>query len=177
MHACLGTVPRTERRVLLLRAGGRSPERVAGIMGLSARRLARLERAGVDRLRAMARGGGCATPGHGGAAPAATPDAASLHPALATASDGTQTATLLDAGSDARRAARARLAPAGPAAGAAAAESAVPRSIFGKPFVRGAFGLDLATLLVAVALLASLCAFGRELVLTRRARGQRAREG
>ncbi len=183
MRACLGVVPRAERRVLLLRAGGRSRERVAGMVGVSARRLARLERAGLDRLRAIARRGGCATSGHGGPAsghggPAsgASTGTAGVRPALATAADGTQTATLRDAASRARKA-RLRLFPAGPAAGAAGAESSVPRSIFGRPVGRGAFGLDLATLLVAVALLVSVCAFARELVLMRRARSQRARQG
>jgi hypothetical protein len=176
MRACLGVVPRAERRVLLLRAGGRSRERVAGIVGLSARRLARLERAGLDRLRAVARRGGCATPGHGGPASGVSTDTAGVRPALATVADGTQTATLRDAASRTRKA-RVRLSPAGPPAGAAAAESSVPRSIFGKPVGRGAFGLDLATLLVAVALLVSICVFARELVLTRRERARRTRAG
>jgi hypothetical protein len=81
LEGCLGVLPRLERRVLVLRVGvgdraPRSRARVARTLDLPASRVARLERRGVRRLRALARTGGCggsAVPGAvgGGSGPAA----------------------------------------------------------------------------------------------------------
>jgi hypothetical protein len=62
---CLGSVPRTERRVLELRAGvgvahTRSRAQVARITGTTRRHVGRLERRGLHRLRALGRAGTCA---------------------------------------------------------------------------------------------------------------------
>jgi hypothetical protein len=65
LQGCLGRVPRAERRVLVLRAGigiarTRSRAQVARITGLRRTSVARLERRGLRRLRALARTGACA---------------------------------------------------------------------------------------------------------------------
>jgi len=72
-EACLGQMPRGERRVLTLRAGvglahPRSRAQVQRITGLRRARVAALERAGLQRLRSLARAGGC------GQAASAAPD-------------------------------------------------------------------------------------------------------
>jgi hypothetical protein len=70
-EACLGQMPRGERRVLTLRAGvglahPRSRAQVQRITGLPRTRVTALERSGLQRLRSLAQAGGC-----GQAAPAA----------------------------------------------------------------------------------------------------------
>jgi hypothetical protein len=65
LQGCLASVPRAERRVLVLRAGvggprPRSRARVARITHLRRARVALLERRGLRRLRALGRSGGCA---------------------------------------------------------------------------------------------------------------------
>jgi hypothetical protein len=72
-EACLGQMPRSERRVLTLRAGvglahPRSRAQVQRITGLRRARIAALERSGLQRLRSLAQAGGC---GH---AASAAPD-------------------------------------------------------------------------------------------------------
>jgi hypothetical protein len=72
-EACLGQMPRSERRVLTLRAGvglahPRSRAQVQRITGLPRTRVAALERSGLQRLRSLAQAGACgqsasATPG------------------------------------------------------------------------------------------------------------------
>jgi hypothetical protein len=64
LQGCLARVPRLERRVLVLRAGvgiahTRSRAQVARITGLRRARVARLERRGLRKLRALARSGAC----------------------------------------------------------------------------------------------------------------------
>jgi hypothetical protein len=64
-QACLGSVPRKERRVLELRAGVGSADthsraEVARLTGLRRSSVARLERRGLKRLRTLANGGTCA---------------------------------------------------------------------------------------------------------------------
>jgi hypothetical protein len=64
LQGCLGRVPRLERRVLVLRAGvgighTRSRARVARITGLRRASVARLERRGLRKLRALGRSGAC----------------------------------------------------------------------------------------------------------------------
>jgi hypothetical protein len=63
-EACLGQMPRGERRVLTLRAGvglahPRSRAQVQRITGLRRTRVAALERSGLQRLRSLAQAGGC----------------------------------------------------------------------------------------------------------------------
>jgi hypothetical protein len=63
-EACLGRMPRGERRVLTLRAGvgiahPRSRAQVQRITGLRRTRIAALERSGLQRLRSLAQAGGC----------------------------------------------------------------------------------------------------------------------
>jgi hypothetical protein len=63
-EACLGQMPRSERRVLTLRAGvglahARSRAQVQQITGLPRTRVAALERSGLQRLRSLAQAGGC----------------------------------------------------------------------------------------------------------------------
>jgi hypothetical protein len=63
-EACLGQMPRGERRVLTLRAGvglahPRSRAQVQRITGLPRTRVAALERSGLRRLRSLAQAGGC----------------------------------------------------------------------------------------------------------------------
>ncbi len=65
---CLDSLSSSQRRVLKLRAGvGAQPARsrtsVARRLDVSVRRVARLENAGLRRLRALAQGGGCARSG------------------------------------------------------------------------------------------------------------------
>jgi hypothetical protein len=72
-EACLGQMPRSERRVLTLRAGvglahPRSRAQVQRITGLPRTRVTALERSGLRRLRSLAQAGGC------GQATSATPD-------------------------------------------------------------------------------------------------------
>jgi hypothetical protein len=72
-EACLGQMPRGERRVLTLRAGvglahPRSRAQVQRITGLPRTRVAALERSGLQRLRSLAQAGGC------GQAASAAPD-------------------------------------------------------------------------------------------------------
>jgi Sigma-70, region 4 len=64
LQGCLGRVPRLERRVLVLRAGvgiahTRSRAQVARITGIRRARVARLERRGLRKLRALGRAGAC----------------------------------------------------------------------------------------------------------------------
>ena len=71
-EACLGQMPRGERRVLTLRAGvglahPRSRAQVQRITGLRRTRVVALERSGLQRLRSLAQTGGC------GQAPSAAP--------------------------------------------------------------------------------------------------------
>jgi hypothetical protein len=71
--ACLGQMPRSEHRVLTLRAGvglahPRSRAQVQRITGLRRARIAALERSGLQRLRSLAQAGGC------GQAASAAPD-------------------------------------------------------------------------------------------------------
>lgn len=66
-RGCLDDLPSGQRRVLTLRAGvGAEPARsrtsVARRLDVSVRRVARLERAGLRKLRSLARGGGCGAP-------------------------------------------------------------------------------------------------------------------
>lgn len=63
-EACLGQMPRGERRVLTLRAGvglahPRSRAQVQRITGLPRTRIAALERSGLRRLRSLAQADGC----------------------------------------------------------------------------------------------------------------------
>jgi hypothetical protein len=63
-EACLGQMPRGERRVLTLRAGvglahPRSRAQVQRITGLPRTRVAALERSGLQRLRSLAQAGAC----------------------------------------------------------------------------------------------------------------------
>ena len=63
-EACLGRMPRGERRVLTLRAGvgiahPRSRAQVQRITGLRRTRITALERSGLQRLRSLAQAGGC----------------------------------------------------------------------------------------------------------------------
>ena len=72
-EACLGQMPRGERRVLTLRAGvglahPRSRAQVQRITGLPRTRVVAIERRGLKRLRVLAQAGGCA--GASSAAPA-----------------------------------------------------------------------------------------------------------
>ena len=86
LRGCLDGLGAAERRVLVLRSGlgprpARSRARVARALGVSARRVARLERRGLRRLRGLARDG-CG----GATAPApATTGYAPTSPALAPA--------------------------------------------------------------------------------------------
>ena len=64
-EACLGQMPRGERRVLTLRAGvglahPRSRAQVQRITGLPRTRVVAIERRGLKRLRVLAQAGGCA---------------------------------------------------------------------------------------------------------------------
>jgi hypothetical protein len=79
LGSCLPALPRSERRVLLLRAGDRSGHtrsrtRVARITGLTRRRVTHLERSGLRRLRALATTNACH--GAGGSDSATTTAAA-----------------------------------------------------------------------------------------------------
>src|SRR5262249_59473892 len=65
LQGCLGRVPRSERRVVTLRAGvgighTRSRADVARITGLRRARVTSLEHRGLRRLRALERAGACA---------------------------------------------------------------------------------------------------------------------
>jgi hypothetical protein len=75
-QGCLGDMPRSERRVLELRAGvglprTRTRAEVARLTGLRRTRVARLERRGLKRLNALAKAGTCASASSTGAFPAA----------------------------------------------------------------------------------------------------------
>lgn len=66
--SCLGELPSAQRRVLTLRAGvgarpARSRSSVARRLDVTVRRVARLEHAGLRRLRTLAARGGCAVTG------------------------------------------------------------------------------------------------------------------
>jgi len=84
-EACLGQMPRSERRVLTLRAGvgigrPRTRAQVERITGLRKARVAALERSGLQRLRSLSRAG-CSSAsseatGRGTATPAAQPPSA-----------------------------------------------------------------------------------------------------
>jgi hypothetical protein len=165
MRACLGALAPAERRVLLLRAAGRSRGRVAGVTGLPARRVARLERTAVKHLT-----GACAT-ARRGLASATSPPA-----------PGAGRTSAAAAGLVPRPAARAldlpvgparfRLGPARLASGSAAGETPSRSSLLGVPVAGQDFVVDLAAALVALSLLAALAAFGREV---RRGRGPGSR--
>jgi len=81
LRGCLDDLPTAERRVLVLRTGvgarhARSRAGVGRALDLSPRRVGRLERRGLRRLRALARGGRCVGGGStrpGALAPAPTP--------------------------------------------------------------------------------------------------------
>jgi hypothetical protein len=86
-QACLGQMPRAERRVLALRAGvglrhTRSRAEVAHLTGMSRARVAATERRGMQRLRTLVRAGGCTSTagGHGAGAIGAGGGATSLRP-------------------------------------------------------------------------------------------------
>ena len=69
-EACIGALPRSQRRVLRLRAGvgGERPQtrrRVARTLQVSTRRVRRLEHRGIRRLRGLARAGHCSADEHG----------------------------------------------------------------------------------------------------------------
>jgi DNA-binding CsgD family transcriptional regulator len=171
MRGCLGILSRGERRVLLLRAAGRSPARVARMTHVSVRRVERLERAGVKRLRAAARGGGCA-----GGATDASATSASASPATSATGDHATTAVAAttpktgdDAGTRGEAAVRIRRAHRA-ADEAASGERNRSPSLLGAPASDAAAGIGLATALLTLALLASLTGFGREVRLTRRGR-------
>jgi hypothetical protein len=75
--ACLGQMPRGERRVLSLRAGvglrhTRSRAEVARLTGLSRKRVIATEHRGLKRLRTLVRSGGCTTTAAGGPSAATT---------------------------------------------------------------------------------------------------------
>jgi Sigma-70, region 4 len=64
LSGCLGSLPTTERRVLVLRSGvGAGPPRtrrhVARALDLRVQRVRRIERTGVQHVRTLARTGGC----------------------------------------------------------------------------------------------------------------------
>jgi hypothetical protein len=78
LQGCLASVPRSERRVLALRAGvGRarphSRTEVARITHLKRKRVVTLERRGLRRLRALARSGVCGGAGGSSSAAAMAP--------------------------------------------------------------------------------------------------------
>ena len=84
-EACLGQMPRSERRVLTLRAGvgigrPRTRAQVERITGLRKARVAALERSGLQRLRSLSRAGCSSTSseatGRGTATPTAQPPSA-----------------------------------------------------------------------------------------------------
>jgi hypothetical protein len=113
--ACLPHLPRAERRVLLLRANGprggtRSRTRVARITGLSRRRVARLEHAGLHHLRTLAHANVCqenaaaASGGGGTVIPAGAFSGPAAAQGLATTAELADTfkATSLHPGRDAR---------------------------------------------------------------------------
>jgi DNA-binding CsgD family transcriptional regulator len=168
MHGCLGILSRGERRVLLLRAAGRSPARVARITHVSVGRVERLERAGVKRLRAAARGGGCGGGATDASAPALAATSASASPPTSAVA-ATTPKTGDDAGTRGEAAVRIRRAHRA-ADDAASGERNRSPSLLGAPASEAAAGIGLATALLTLALLASLTGFGREVRLTRRGR-------
>jgi hypothetical protein len=141
---CLPALPRSQRRVLLLRAGDRagrtrSRARVARITGLSRRRVTYLELTGLRRLRTLAganacqgaAGGETATAGPGAAGTTATPTAGGgATPVADTKTRGDRhgrTGTAPDAGTPSRNRARElSTSPSGPTG----ADLAVPALLF-----------------------------------------------
>jgi len=98
-------MPRAERRVLALRAGvgiarTRSRAEVARITGLRRARIARVERRGLARLRALARAGACARMNE---RPASRPPCPGDHPPVAGAPSRGRSHVLADRGSGGER--------------------------------------------------------------------------
>ncbi len=176
MRACLAVLPGVERRVLLLRADGRSRAWVARHTHASLRRVIRVERAGVAHLRAVARRGAC-----GLAAGALTAPTASGPPSAISGPQPAVSALAAATGARAADDGSRRLAGLHLRSGrrqadeTASAAGSSPRSLFGPPAHGGAAGIGLATALVALALVVSATGFGRELLLTLRARSRRGR--
>jgi hypothetical protein len=85
LRPCLGGLPTTERRVLVLRAGlgtdrTRSRAEVARMAQISRRRVARVEAAGLRRLARLARASGCGGSGSEAALALTTPAGEPLAP-------------------------------------------------------------------------------------------------
>jgi hypothetical protein len=153
-QGCLERVPRAERRVLALRAGvgiarTRSRTEVARITGLRRARVARLERRGLRRLRALARAGACALAT--GAAGTAVATSSATAPPAAGAAPRRRGHVLAErhSGGD-----RKRKSPGEGAAGAL--------SLSRPSGPAGGSSFDLAVLLVPLGLLAFALALVRE---------------
>jgi hypothetical protein len=144
-QGCLSNVPKTERRVLELRAGvgisrTRTRAEVARLTGLPRKRVVRLEHRGLKRLESLAAAGSCSPAGS--ATPAAVPVGAggdSVPPA--SAGNGATVGVLA-----------ARETPHSAASKSSDHESAIEAAI-NRPVIRGlGHSLDLGPLLVAFAL-------------------------
>jgi hypothetical protein len=144
-QGCLSNVPKTERRVLELRAGvgisrTRTRAEVARLTGLPRKRVVRLEHRGLKRLQSLAAAGSCSP--SGSATPAAVPVGAggdSVPPA--SAGNGATVGVLA-----------ARETPHSAASKSSDHESAIEAAI-NRPVIRGlGHSLDLGPLLVAFAL-------------------------
>ena len=161
LQGCLASVPRSERRVLALRAGvGRarphSRTEVARITHLKRKRVVTLERRGLRRLRALARAGVC-----GGAGGSST--AAAMPP-------GTGTALPPGGGpSGDRGAVRAEHHSSAPSKDGAGGEAEGERKrptaelSISRPLPPGGDSFDLALVLAPLAVLAFLLVITREI--------------
>jgi hypothetical protein len=151
---CLGSVPQSERRVLRLRAGvgiarTRTRAEVAHLTGMRRARVARLERRGLKRLRALSGAGTCMSAGS--AAPAGVPVQANA---------GT---TQPSSASNVLSAIGTRQSPQSGESKTSAAENAIEAAIE-RPIIQGlGRNLDLGPLMVAFALGGLLFVVVREL--------------
>jgi hypothetical protein len=157
LKGCLASVPRSERRVLALRAGvGRarphSRTEVARITHLKRKRVVTLERRGLRRLRALGRAGACGVP-------AASTTATVMAPGMGTAQppagpSGDRSSVL------AERHSSAESNEGGSAEGQRKPPSA--RLSISRPSAPGSDDFDLALVLAPLAVLAFLLVITRE---------------
>jgi hypothetical protein len=159
LQGCLASVPRSERRVLALRAGlGRarphSRTEVARITHLKRKRVVTLERRGLRRLRALARAGVCGSAGGSSTAVAMAPGTGTALPPSGGAS-GDRGSVLAEHHSSA------------PSKDGASAEDERKRPMaelsISRPSAPGGDSFDLALVLAPLAVLAFLLVITREI--------------
>jgi hypothetical protein len=160
-QGCLASVPRSERRVLALRAGvgtarPHSRTEVARITHLKRKRVVTLERRGLRRLRALARAGACAPAGGSSATAAMAPGTGTALPPAGGAS-GDRGVVLAEHHSSA------------PSKDGASAEGESERKrptaelSISRPLAPGGDSFDLALVLAPLAVLAFLLVITREI--------------